>query len=406
VGGTLFLVVILSAVLAPWLSPYAPFKANLRSPLDPPGAAHVMGTDRFGRDVFSRVLWGGRLSLTVGVVSVGIAAACGVTLGLVAGYTGRGTEAVIMRTMDLLQAFPGILLALAILTKPQGVLAMPPVALALWRMGGGRALGRAAAAGLTTLGFDGGTLRVLRDLGFHTTFWSRSSASGRFVAAGGVKIIDLQQNVEIPVEASYDPGFFPDDSGFLFQGTSVGAGICNFSLLSRSPSQITFREPECTGGSLGLYQYIGAALGGGDYFAVTSQFDSDNGGHGATLHDPAATFGGDATAKFTPTIPSDSLIAASCLSVRLRGVADRAWALECVATSGASVIAATSQKPRSLRCERSISTRRSLQVRMSSQPSLVRPGPVSGDCGKEKGTPWPKRFERLHTGPSDRTPAR
>jgi peptide/nickel transport system permease protein len=115
VGGTLFLVVILSAVLAPWLSPYAPFKANLRAPLDPPGAAHVMGTDRFGRDVFSRVLWGGRLSLTVGVVSVGIAAVCGVTLGLVAGYAGRRTEAVIMRTMDLLQAFPGILLALAVI---------------------------------------------------------------------------------------------------------------------------------------------------------------------------------------------------------------------------------------------------------------------------------------------------
>jgi hypothetical protein len=149
---------------------------------------------------------------------------------------------------------------------------------------------------------NGGTLRVLRDLGFTTTFWSRSSASGRFVAAGGVKIIDLQQNLEIPVEASYDPGFFPDDSGFLFQGTSVGAGICNFSLLTRSPSKITFSEPECTGGSLGLYQYIGAALGGGDYFAVTSQFDSDNGGHGATLHDPAATFGGDATAKFTPMV--------------------------------------------------------------------------------------------------------
>ena len=149
---------------------------------------------------------------------------------------------------------------------------------------------------------NGGSLRVLRDLGFHTTFWSRSSASGRFVAAGGVKIIDLQQNLEIPVEASYDPGFFPDDSGFLFQGTSRGAGICNFSLLTRSPSQITFAEPECSGGSLGLYQYVGAALNGGDYFVVTSEFDSDNGGHGATLRDPAATFGGDAMAKFTPMV--------------------------------------------------------------------------------------------------------
>lgn len=115
VGGALFVLVILAAVLAPWLSPYAPIKANQRAPLEPPGAAHLMGTDRFGRDVFSRVLWGGRLSLTVGVVSVGVAAACGVTLGLVAGYAGRGTEAAIMRTIDLLQAFPGILLALAVI---------------------------------------------------------------------------------------------------------------------------------------------------------------------------------------------------------------------------------------------------------------------------------------------------
>lgn len=147
-----------------------------------------------------------------------------------------------------------------------------------------------------------GTLRILRDLSFHTTFWSRSSSSGRFVAAGGVKVIDLQQNLEIPVEASYDPGFFPDDSGFLFQGTPVGAGICSLSLLTRSPMSINFHEPECVGGSLGLYQYVGAALAGGDYFVVTSQFDSDNGGHGATLHDPAATFGGNATAKFTPMV--------------------------------------------------------------------------------------------------------
>jgi peptide/nickel transport system permease protein len=115
VGGLLLVIVILAAVLAPWLSPYAPIKANQRTPLEPPGAAHWMGTDRFGRDVLSRVLWGGRLSLTVGVVSVGVAMACGVTLGLVAGYAGRGTEAVIMRTVDLMQAFPGILLALAVI---------------------------------------------------------------------------------------------------------------------------------------------------------------------------------------------------------------------------------------------------------------------------------------------------
>ncbi|HKV46026.1 MAG TPA: ABC transporter permease [bacterium] len=115
VGGILLLVIGGAAVLAPLLSPFDPVKANQRFPLDPPSAAHLMGTDRFGRDILSRVLWGGRLSLSVGIVSVGIAACVGVTLGLVSGYYGKRTDVVIMRLVDLLLAFPGILLALAII---------------------------------------------------------------------------------------------------------------------------------------------------------------------------------------------------------------------------------------------------------------------------------------------------
>jgi peptide/nickel transport system permease protein len=115
VGGFLLLVIGGAAALAPLISPFNPVKANQRFPLDPPSAAHLMGTDRFGRDILSRVLWGGQLSLSVGIVSVGIAACIGVTLGLVSGYYGRRTDAVIMRLVDLLLAFPGILLALAII---------------------------------------------------------------------------------------------------------------------------------------------------------------------------------------------------------------------------------------------------------------------------------------------------
>ena len=115
VGGVLLLAIGGAALLAPLLSPYNPIKANQRAPLEAPSAAHLMGTDRFGRDVFSRVLWGGRLSLAVGLVSVVIAAVSGVVLGLVAGYYGRRVDAVIMRLVDLLLAFPGILLALAII---------------------------------------------------------------------------------------------------------------------------------------------------------------------------------------------------------------------------------------------------------------------------------------------------
>ena len=114
VGGALLLAIALAVILAPALSPYNPIKANQRSPLDPPSAAHLMGTDRFGRDILSRILWGGRLSMSVGVVAVGIAACSGVVLGLVSGYYGRRTDVVIMRLVDLLLAFPGILLALAI----------------------------------------------------------------------------------------------------------------------------------------------------------------------------------------------------------------------------------------------------------------------------------------------------
>ena len=115
VGGALLLGIGLAILLAPVLSPYDPVKTNQRDPLEPPSAAHLMGTDRFGRDILSRVLWGGRASLSVGIVSVGIAACSGVVLGLTAGYYGRRADAVIMRLTDLLLAFPGILLALAII---------------------------------------------------------------------------------------------------------------------------------------------------------------------------------------------------------------------------------------------------------------------------------------------------
>lgn len=116
IGGVVLVVVILSALLAPVVSPYEPIKTNQRASLKPPSLEHPMGTDRFGRDVLSRVLWGGRLSLPVGVVSVVIAAVIGVAFGLIAGFYGGWIDSIIMRLVDLLLAFPGILLALAIVS--------------------------------------------------------------------------------------------------------------------------------------------------------------------------------------------------------------------------------------------------------------------------------------------------
>jgi peptide/nickel transport system permease protein len=115
VGGILLLLIMLAALAAPLISPYDPIRTNQRLSLEPPSLEHLMGTDRFGRDIFSRVVWAGQTSLPIGLVSVAIGVLFGVTAGLLAGYYGGWVDAISMRLVDLLLAFPGILLALAII---------------------------------------------------------------------------------------------------------------------------------------------------------------------------------------------------------------------------------------------------------------------------------------------------
>lgn len=100
------------ALIAPWIAPYSPIDQSLLDSLEGPSAAHWFGTDQFGRDIFSRVLYGGRYSLPVGLIAVTIAAVIGVPLGLIAGYYRGWAESIIMRLMDVMLAFPGILLSL------------------------------------------------------------------------------------------------------------------------------------------------------------------------------------------------------------------------------------------------------------------------------------------------------
>jgi peptide/nickel transport system permease protein len=104
------------AVAAPWLAARDPIRTAAREALQPPGARFLLGSDQFGRDVGSRVVYGARVSLLVGVISVSLAVALGAPLGLVSGYYGGRLDALIMRVMDVLLAFPGILLALAIVS--------------------------------------------------------------------------------------------------------------------------------------------------------------------------------------------------------------------------------------------------------------------------------------------------
>ena len=105
---------ILIAIFAPWLAPYGENEQNPRASLQQPNADHWLGTDRLGRDVLSRIIYGTRVSVRVGLIAVGIAAAIGIPLGLVAGFFGRWVDEVIMRVVDAWIAFPNLILLLGI----------------------------------------------------------------------------------------------------------------------------------------------------------------------------------------------------------------------------------------------------------------------------------------------------
>jgi ABC-type dipeptide/oligopeptide/nickel transport system permease subunit len=114
-GLAVLVAVVLLSVLAPVLAPYDPLVQGVGRPLQAPSLAYWAGTDSFGRDVLSRIIYGARIALIVGVVSVVLAMVIGVSLGLVAGYYGGWPDVVIMRVMDDLFAFPIIILAIAMM---------------------------------------------------------------------------------------------------------------------------------------------------------------------------------------------------------------------------------------------------------------------------------------------------
>lgn len=114
IGFAVLGVLVAGALFAPLVAPYDPLQAEPQSAFAAPSPVHLFGTDYIGRDVFSQVLYGGQISLKVGFISVGIGAFFGVILGLIAGFYGRRVDSLIMRLMDVLLAFPGILLAMVI----------------------------------------------------------------------------------------------------------------------------------------------------------------------------------------------------------------------------------------------------------------------------------------------------
>jgi peptide/nickel transport system permease protein len=114
VGALVLLVVTLAAVFAGQVSPYDPKRQDFRVEHEPPSLAHWMGTDEFGRDVLSRIIWGAQTSLQAGATAATIALLAGLVLGMLAAYYGGAADNIIMRVMDVILAFPYILLAIAV----------------------------------------------------------------------------------------------------------------------------------------------------------------------------------------------------------------------------------------------------------------------------------------------------
>ena len=113
-GSVLVVLVVLTALLAGAIAPYDPIANNVRAALQPPSAYYLFGTDRYGRDIFSRVVFGSQISLAVALVSVAVAATSGTLLGLASGFFGGWVDDVIGRLMDVLFSFPALVLAIAV----------------------------------------------------------------------------------------------------------------------------------------------------------------------------------------------------------------------------------------------------------------------------------------------------
>ena len=131
VGGGLIIIMIFVAIFASFLAPYEPTKTNLKNRLLKPGYEHLLGTDQYGRDVASRIIWGTRISLMVGVLVVILSLILGCAFGTAAGYFGGAIDAAIMRLIEILLAFPAFLLALALVATLGSKLSTVIIAIAI-----------------------------------------------------------------------------------------------------------------------------------------------------------------------------------------------------------------------------------------------------------------------------------
>ncbi len=113
-GGIIAILIVAVALLAPWISPMDPLEQDTTARLAPRDEKHWLGTDDFGRDVLSRIIWGSRISLLIGSASVLLGLFLGTALGMIAGYRGGKVGSLIMRSIDVMMCFPDLILAIAV----------------------------------------------------------------------------------------------------------------------------------------------------------------------------------------------------------------------------------------------------------------------------------------------------
>ena len=128
------LLVIISALFAPYISPYNPDKIDVNAILQPPNPAHLLGTDQLGRDILSRLIYGGRISIEVGFIAVSLSLFIGIFMGAYAGYYGGVIDSILMRFVDIMLTFPSFFLILAIsaILKPSIINIMIIIGLTSW----------------------------------------------------------------------------------------------------------------------------------------------------------------------------------------------------------------------------------------------------------------------------------
>jgi peptide/nickel transport system permease protein len=114
-GGVLIATIVLLAVFAPLVAPFDPIAQDIAVKLQPPSFAHPLGTDNYGRDILSRIIWGARIDLQIGIIGVAFPFIIGTSIGAIAGYAGRVADAVAMRVVDIVLAFPFLVLMLAVI---------------------------------------------------------------------------------------------------------------------------------------------------------------------------------------------------------------------------------------------------------------------------------------------------